>query len=358
METVSRPMHSLTDFLEPLLEQLPLALVVTDPETHDVRWANRAFGELTGFAEDEIVGAAPPYPWWVEPPRLAGGEEEPPGDEHVRIEGFYRCKDGHLVPVEIERFAVRDRQGEVVAHARLTRDVTEHRRYEQQFLQTGKLAAIGELAAGVAHEINNPLFAILGLVEFLLRDADEGTKSHERLALVQETALEIKEIVRALLDFAREGSDEQLLVPLRDVTAQTLELVRRTHAAKDVELVERYADEPLRVRASPNQLKQVILNIVTNARQAMPTGGTLTVGLERDGDTGVISVSDTGGGIDAAALTRIFEPFYTTKRTIGGTGLGLSVSLGIIEAHGGTIAAESEPGRGTVFRVRLPLEDA
>ena len=131
--------------------------------------------------------------------------------------------------------------------------------------------------------------------------------------------------------------------------------MRRTNAHKGVELVDTYDATARLVTASPNQLKQIFLNLIANARQAMPNGGTVSVDVRRDGDWVIATVSDDGPGIEPAVLERIFEPFFTTKRVTGGTGLGLSVSLGIAEAHGGTLTASSEPGRGAAFTLRLPI---
>jgi two-component system, NtrC family, sensor kinase len=223
-----------------------------------------------------------------------------------------------------------------------------------RLVQSGKLAAIGELAAGVAHEINNPLFAILGLTEFLLKEAEPGTQQYERLALIQQTGLEIKEIVRALLDFARENAEERHVVELEGIVRSTLDLIRRTNAHKGVELVESYEAPSLEVHASGNQLKQVLLNLIANARQAMPNGGTVRVAVRRERNQAVVVVSDDGPGIAPDVVERIFEPFFTTKRDTGGTGLGLSVSLGIAEAHGGSLSVLSQPGAGATFALRLP----
>jgi two-component system NtrC family sensor kinase len=143
------------------------------------------------------------------------------------------------------------------------------------------------------------------------------------------------------------------------VVRSTVDLVRRTNAHKGVELVDRYDAADALVLASQNQLKQIVLNLIANARQAMPLGGTVHVEVSRLGAHALVTVADDGPGIDPALLSRIFEPFFTTKRDLGGTGLGLSVSLGIAESHGGTLIASSEPGVGARFTVRLPLaEDA
>jgi two-component system NtrC family sensor kinase len=224
--------------------------------------------------------------------------------------------------------------------------------FERQLAQSGKLAAIGELAAGVAHEINNPLFAILALSEFLLKELEPGSKPYERAELIHSTGLEIKEIVRGLLDFARESSEERSLVALDDVVRQTVDLVRRTNAKKGIAIVEDYRC-PVVVDASPSQLKQVVLNLLGNARHATPDGGKVSVEVRRDGDNALVTVSDTGPGVEEDARDRIFEPFFTTRRGTGGTGLGLAVSLGIATAHGGTLVLEPD-GPGATFTLRLP----
>ena len=336
--------------LEALFDGIPMAISVADPRTHQLLSVNQAFSELVGLPIAEIVGLAPPFPWWDAGEPVGRGFT--PG---AVVDRVYRLPDGRPRPVRISVHAVPREDGEPVVVIALIEDLVEERRLQQQLVQSGKLAAIGELAAGVAHEINNPLFAILGLTEFLLKEAEPGSKPHQRLELIQQTGLEIKEIVRALLDFARENAEDRHTVPLEDIVRSTVDLVRRTNAHKGVELSDSYNALDARVTASPNQLKQIFLNLIANARQAMPNGGTVTVDVRRDGDWVVAGVHDDGPGIEPAVIERIFEPFCTTKRATGGTGLGLSVSLGIAEAHGGTLTASSEPGRGAEFTLRLPL---
>jgi PAS domain S-box-containing protein len=336
--------------LQALFDAIPTAISVADPKTHRLVTVNSAFAELVGRPAEEIIGSAPPYAWW-EP-----GED--PGDGFIpgsKIERVYRLPDGRPQPVQLSIHAVPGEDGEPALLLALIEDTAEERRMQQQLVQSGKLAAIGELAAGVAHEINNPLFAILGLTEFLLKEAEPGSKASQRLELIQQTGLEIKEIVRALLDFARENAEERHIVPLEDVVQATVDLVRRTNAHKGVELVDSYDASGAPVTASPNQLKQIFLNLIANARQAMPNGGTVRVDVRQDGDWVIATVGDDGPGIEPAVLERIFEPFFTTKRLTGGTGLGLSVSLGIAEAHGGSLTASSDPGRGATFTLRLPV---
>jgi PAS domain S-box-containing protein len=336
--------------LEALFDAMPTAISVADPETRRLVAVNRAFSELVGRPIDEIVGLTPPFPWWED-----GEDAESAFVVDSRIERVYRLPDGRPQPIQMSVHPVPDEAGQPALLLALIEDTSEERRMQQQLVQSGKLAAIGELAAGVAHEINNPLFAILGLTEFLLKEAQPGSKALQRLELIQQTGLEIKEIVRALLDFARENAEERHIVPLEEVAQATVDLVRRTNAHKGVELVDSYDASAAAVHASPNQLKQIFLNLIANARQAMPNGGTVMVDVRRDGNWVLASVNDDGPGIEGPVLERIFEPFFTTKRLTGGTGLGLSVSLGIAEAHGGTLTASSEPGRGATFTLRLPV---
>jgi PAS domain S-box-containing protein len=336
--------------LQALFDAIPTAISVADPVSGRIVTVNHAFAELIGRPTNEIVGLTPPFPWW-EP-----GDE--PGNEFIpgkRFERVYRLPDGRPQPVELSVHGVPGEDGEPALLLALIEDTAEERRMQQQLVQSGKLAAIGELAAGVAHEINNPLFAILGLTEFLLKEAEPESKALQRLELIQQTGLEIKEIVRALLDFARENAEDRHVVPLEDVVLATVDLVRRTNAHKGVELVDSYDASGAPVTASPNQLKQIFLNLIANARQAMPNGGTVKVDVRQDGEWVIATVGDDGPGIEAAVLERIFEPFFTTKRLTGGTGLGLSVSLGIAEAHGGSLTASSGSGGGAIFTLRLPI---
>jgi PAS domain S-box-containing protein len=339
-------------YLYALFNSMPIPLTVTDASSRRLISVNQAFLDLIGRDFDEIVGLTPPFPWWApEEHELSGFE---PG---AVVRQVFRHEDGRPLPVEVFPHLIHGDEGKPALLLGVITDLSEKRRLDQQLVQSGKLAAIGELAAGVAHEINNPLFAILGLTEFLLLEAEPDSKAEQRLVLIQQTGLEIKEIVRALLDFARENAEERQVVKLDDVIRSTVDLIRRTNADKAIELLDSYSDHEAFVNASPNQLKQIVLNLVANARQAMPNGGSVRVQVHRDGAHVLVVVSDDGPGIEPAVLERIFEPFFTTKRHTGGTGLGLSVSLGIAESHGGTLTASSEPGPGAAFTLRLPLAE-
>jgi PAS domain S-box-containing protein len=340
--------------LNALFDAIPTAISVADPATRELIKVNRALCELLGRPASEIVGLRPPFPWWGDDDPALAELAFAPG---ARFERVFRLPDGRPQPVALSIHDVLAEDGERIFTLALIEDTAEERRMQQQLVQSGKLAAIGELAAGVAHEINNPLFAILGLTEFLLKEAEPGSKARQRLELIQQTGLEIKEIVRALLDFARENAEERHVAPLEDIVRSTVDLVRRTNAHKGIELVDSYDGSGALVSASPNQLKQIFLNLIANARQAMPNGGTVSVDVRRVGGLVLATVRDDGPGIEPDVIERVFEPFFTTKRLTGGTGLGLSVSLGIAEAHGGQLTVSSSPGHGSEFTLCLPIAE-
>ena len=235
----------------------------------------------------------------------------------------------------------------------------ELRQTQDTLVQSAKLAAIGELAASIAHEINNPLTVILGNTGLLLREAAPDSIEHRRLSDVVTEANRAGKIVRDLLDFARRREPNREPVALHELLERALELLHAKLGGAGVE-VERVFDPSLAaILADRDQLTQVFLNLITNAVDAMEGGGTLvlaTAAQRGDDDRPLVtvSVSDSGPGIPPEHLARIFEPFYTTKPEGRGTGLGLSVSLGIVRKHGGAIDVESKPGRGTTVRVQLP----
>jgi signal transduction histidine kinase len=236
----------------------------------------------------------------------------------------------------------------------------ELRRTQQSLVQSAKLAAIGELAASVAHEINNPLTVILGNSQLLLGQLAEDSPEHRRATSIETEAHRAGKIVRDLLDFSRRREPVRAPLSLHEVLERSLDLIRPKLKTAGVE-VERVFNVGLPpIVGDRDQLTQVFVNMIANAIDAMDGGGSLIVetGLQQgeDGRAMVgVSFSDTGHGISPEQIERIFEPFYTTKAEGRGTGLGLSVSLGIVRSHGGTIDIESKPGLGTTVRIRLPL---
>ncbi len=214
--------------------------------------------------------------------------------------------------------------------------------------------AVGELAAGLAHELSNPLFAMLGLVEFLLEETEPGTKAHQRLELVQQSGLEIRNLLRLLLDFAREPEDELGTVALGEVARAAVALARCTSPARDIAVVEHLDGGAVLVEGSANRLQQALLHLLTNAYRAIPLGGTVTVSVRREGSWAVATVDDTGPGIPGELGERVFEPFFSTRAGSGGNGLGLTLARAIARMHGGDLQAGAAPGRGARLELRVP----
>lgn len=243
-----------------------------------------------------------------------------------------------------------DQMAERLDTARLDRERTF-----QRLAHTEKLWAVGRLAAGVAHEINNPLSGVLNCVEALQKnDSDEG-KRRTYYVLVSDGVRRAQRVVRQLLHYSKQHDLEPTDVDLGQLVPRVLDLLAPSLERSRIRLsFDCEPDLPL-ARADLHAIEQVLLNLVLNAIDAMPDGGTLSVTLRRDGGAVLLSVKDEGCGIPRESLGRIFDPFFTTKQAGGGSGLGLSVSLGLVERHGGSIHVESTPGEGTAFEVGLPL---
>ena len=247
-----------------------------------------------------------------------------------------------------------------IENARLYADLGQRmadlRQTQVQLVQSAKLAAVGQLAAGVAHEINTPLTTILLYTRALMRHAAADSEFHHDLTVIANETRRAAEIVRGLLDFSRQTQLQRQLVDVNQVLRETLALVRRLIAQHRITIEELYASDLPQLYLDVNRMKQVFLNITTNAVDAMPTTGNLTLITERRGAEVCISVHDTGVGITPENMAHLFEPFFTTKPVGRGTGLGLSVSLGIVQDHGGRIEATSQPGVGSCFSIFLPVE--
>ncbi|GAB4262144.1 MAG: ATP-binding protein [Deferrisomatales bacterium] len=232
----------------------------------------------------------------------------------------------------------------------------ELRQAQEQLVRSEKLASLGKLVAGIAHELNNPITGILMLASYLEEDEDADPERREDLRRIAEESQRCATIVRGLLDFARESVPRKEAVDVHSVLDRALGLLATQAIFQDVAIVRRYAPDLPAVLADPHQLGQVFVNLLLNAGQAMPAGGTLTVETAETDGAVAVCIRDTGCGISERDLGRIFDPFFTTKDG-DGTGLGLSVSYGIVENHGGTIQVRSRPGEGSAFTVRLPTAD-
>jgi two-component system NtrC family sensor kinase len=232
----------------------------------------------------------------------------------------------------------------------------ELERMQAQLVRSEKLASLGELVAGIAHEINNPLTGILVFSSLIRNDSKlDPALKNDLDTIIQETE-RCATIVKGLLDFARESVPQKTWTSLNDILDASLALVRNQALFQNITIVRDYCPDIPVILADPHQLEQVVINMLLNAGHAMAAGVTLTIISARAIDLNgvMVKIADTGCGIPEENLSRIFDPFFTTKDT-SGTGLGLSVSYGIINSHGGTIEVESSVGVGTIFTIKLPI---
>ena len=238
------------------------------------------------------------------------------------------------------------------------RDISELARLQKQLLQSEKLSSVGRLASGVAHEINNPLTGILTYGHFLKKKADEINLVQEYSEKIVNETMRCRKIIRGLLDFARQTEPEKKLTDINKIVKDTLILAEHQAAMKKVKILTELNEQLPMITVDANQIQEVFMNIVLNALDAMPGGGLLTISSNSivAGRYIEIKFTDTGCGIPTENLNKLFDPFFTTKKVGEGTGLGLSVSYGIIEKHNGTIEVQSEVGKGSTFAVKLPAE--
>jgi PAS domain S-box-containing protein len=236
----------------------------------------------------------------------------------------------------------------------LTRINRELNKTQAQLFQAAKLTALGELAANITHEINTPLTSVLGYVSLLLNSMDDHDPRKSDLTIIQGEALRARNIIKGLLNFIYPGDLHLHAVDLKELLKETLLLVSHRAKSQKVAIVERYGGASPPVVVDASQMKQVFINLINNAFDAMPEGGTLTITTISEGAYLSICFQDTGVGIASESISEIFDPFFTTKPKSKGTGLGLPLSLKIVKGFGGAIEVESEEGKGSTFTVKIP----
>ena len=337
------------------VESTAEAVLITDRHRRIV-FANEAFLQLFGYTRAEVVGrdaltlGGEMSEDWVRDVQRGVAETS------WRGEASARRKDGGVFPVAFNTSLMRGEDNQVQGAVVIMQDISAQRMLQEQLHRADRLAAAGELAAGMAHEVNNALVGILGQAELARGPADADTL-RTAMGRVEIQGRRISEIVQGLLGFARPQPPQRGLVDVRDLVRETLLLMAHDLGRSHIRSETRFAPDLPPVLADAKQIQQVLVNLFTNAAQAMePAGGTLIVNIET-APTGVsLEVQDSGGGIPEEDLPRVFDPFFSTKDT--GNGLGLSVSYGIVQAHGGEMTVRSARGVGTTFIVRLPAAPA
>lgn len=273
----------------------------------------------------------------------------------VELDPFPKSRRQYFANVYAMPQAQNRAHAEMVLHYR---DVTGEKELQRQLMQTDKMAAIGTLAGGIAHEINNPLGAILAHVQLASAELGSGHACQDSLHEIEECVLRCTKIVRDLLDFSRQNFDERMeALSLNDVVCKTMDLIHVNAHHSHIQVDQRLDNNLPHIFGHFHKLEQVVLNLVTNAIHALRGGGgtlTITTCLDSDGKHVCLEISDSGHGIEREDLSKVFNPFFTTKQQGEGTGLGLSISYNIIKDHDGVIEVKSERGKGSTFLVILP----
>ena len=356
--------------LSTAIQQSAEAVMIADTDGF-IRYVNPAFSAMSGYSPAEAVGRRTNL--------LRSGRHDKSFYENLwktilsgqtwRGEFENIRKDGSPLPMEASITPVRGPRGVITSFICIAQDISERKTLERQLLQAQKSEAIGQLAGGIAHDFNNVLAAILGMAELGQLEAPEGTRIRERLQKICHHAGRAVALTRQLLAFSRRQQLERRPINLNLSVNEVASLLSDS-LGKDVEFVTNLAPELASVFADPAQIEQVLMNLCVNARDAMPSGGRLTISTGKvqfdqeacrtrpglaPGEFVCLTVTDTGMGMDAQTLGRIFEPFFTTKPPGRGTGLGLATVYGVVKQHGGHIDVMSSPGDGTTFQLYFPV---
>ncbi|HUK53244.1 MAG TPA: ATP-binding protein [Candidatus Binatia bacterium] len=352
LEQKAEQVERLKDFSENIVGSLNVGVMALDLAGNVDSW-NPQLERLTGIPRDQAIGQSISA---LLPSGLAEELESrarsAQGGEIYKFPLVNRAGQGLIVNVSVT--PLEDKQGAELGRLVLLDDITERVQLEQQLLQTEKLTSLGLLAAGVAHEVNTPLAVISNYIQMLARQLPGDDSRQKIIEKIVKQTFRASEIVNNLLNFSRTAAAEFTNVDLNAVIEETLTLVAHPFRAGHVSVIKEFEEALPAVNGSGNRLQQVFLNLFLNAKDAMPSGGMLEVRTSSQNGSVSIEVTDTGVGIPGENLHRIFDPFFTTKATGRGTGLGLSVSYGIVQEHKGRIEVRSTPGKGTSFRLEFP----
>jgi PAS domain S-box-containing protein len=356
------------------------AIFMLDPEGRVTSW-NTGAERIEGFQPEEIIGAqfARFYP---AEDRAQGFPEEAlryaATNGRSEQEGWRVRKDGARFWANTVVSALLDERKDLVGFSVVTRDLTEKKRIEevlresetklrrqaqeleQQLIASGRLVSLGVITASMAHEFNNPLGIVMGFTQQLLTEFEPDTPNHQALKIIDEETKRCQRIIQELLQFSRPKNADLCPTDIKQAIDKTMNMVANRLYKQKIEASAMIADDLPLIPADPQQLEQVLINLFLNAIDAMPKGGKLDVEAalkptRENTPSVVITVIDSGSGIDQEDLAKIFQPFFSAKKGKG-IGLGLSISERIIKNHGGMIAVESTPGKGTTFKIHLPLE--
>lgn len=353
-----------------LAEMLPEVIFEADKDMK-LTFANQQGFSLFGYSKKDFENGLNGFDMIVPEDRQRAFEnlsKRLQGEDLSANEYCALRKDGSTFPVLLRTSPIIN-QGPVTGFRGIIVDISERKRIERRLQQTQKLESIGNLAGGIAHDFNNLLFPIIGMTELLLEDLSPGSILHENVSEILKAGKRGKDLVKQILTFSRQTENIMMPVRVQQILKEVIKLSRST-IPSNIEIIQDIQNDCGLVMADPTQLHQVAMNLITNAYHAVePTGGTIAIQLKEtaigsgdlagssleQGRYAILTVSDTGGGIESAIIDKIFDPYFTTKDQGKGTGLGLAVVYGIVKDHNGDIKAHSEVGKGTCINVYLPV---
>jgi PAS domain S-box-containing protein len=348
-------LRGLKEYNESILESLDSGIVVLDLDGRIVRW-NRAMEALDGRERSRVLGRtldavfAEAFLDALRSSLVLG--------DHQEIAHIYKLhlpsSDGRGLMVNVSVAPFQSAPGERVGTILIIDDVTVRVRLEEQLQHAEKMASVGLLAAGVAHEVNTPLAGITSYTQLLRGQLEEADPRQQVLEKIEKQSFRAAKIINGLLNFSRSSGTEFEQVDVNKALVDVLSLLEHQLDGSKIRVRRELAPDLPPIRGNENRIQQVFFNLVLNARDAMPRGGWLTLATSGENDTVAVELRDTGHGIRREHIRRIYDPFFTTKGIGKGTGLGLSVSYGIVQEHGGAIFVDSAPGQGTTFRVTFP----
>ena len=355
------------DFLNNIIQSAPNAIIGTNMQGDIIIW-NQGAEETLGYAASQTIGTMNVknlYPDGMahQVMRMLRSTDYGGKGKLRSYPMTFKAMDGRTVEGNLSATIIYDEDGQEKASVGIFVDLEEQLHMErqlhktqEQLLQSEKLAAMGRLTSQIAHELNNPLYGIMNTLELMKSEVPEGNKRRKLLDMSLSETVRVTDMLRKMLSFSKPDQEERTLVDINTILDEILLLHEKQLWEHSIKVVHHFADNLGKVKASKNQLRQVFLNLISNARDAMPEGGRLTVATEGDDYFIHITVADNGSGIKDEHLDLIFETFFTTKTdSVKGVGLGLSVCYGFIKDHGGDIKVESRPGEGTTFTISLPV---
>jgi two-component system NtrC family sensor kinase len=363
---MERQIKEAHDFINKIIQSSPNAITATDMKGNILIW-NRAAEETIGYKANDVIGKMniqKIYP--DEMVRKVMQMLRSPEHGGVgRLNAYpmvYMRQDGEVIEGNLSAAIIYDASDKEIATVGSFVDLKERlemertlRQTQEQLLQSEKLAAMGRLTSQIAHELNNPLYGIMNTLELLKTEISPQSKRRKVLEMALSETVRLSGLLRKMLSFSKPDQEEKQAVDVNTVLDEILLLHEKQLQENDIKIKTEFAPSLPKIKASKNQLRQVFLNLVANARDAMPKGGNLNVKTSADSKNIAIELSDTGVGIKEEHIKKIFDSFFTTKDSVKGVGLGLSVCYGFVKDHGGDIQVRSQPGEGTTFTITFPI---